>query len=241
MPKEIVTIPGDLSPFEAGALVLSVIAYPHERRKREPFAHALIYMALRATAAEMPRDERWAVSPAYLLQDAERAEQRLKKGLRVINDERLIAAKMVKPFLIRAMSDRDVRLRPYRSGGERGKSSEDSLPLTVNVLAENLARELADRRGKGKAGGSAANIKAKAWGPSKPVLHLCAALDYVLAELPLRPAPSGIGIGVDFGRLLDDRLAVAKLVEWGELLRPVVAALVEFEIGETDLIQVRAE
>jgi hypothetical protein len=163
-----------LAVYEAGALLLTVLAYPDGSEEISGGVQAsLCNLALRATGEMHPE---WAASPRlvkplYLLQterDCARALRGLKRRLR----DRMIAARMAYPFLKEA---------------EEGKAIE--LPPSVKRLSINAMSELVLEDAKNT---EPENVETRIWRPSRPVIHLATA---VHGYLHLRPENEALGLG----------------------------------------------
>jgi hypothetical protein len=68
----------------------------------------------------------------------------------------------------------------------------------------------------GERGGDGGNVKTRIWAPSKPVLHLCAALAVIMRCYWDR-------WGQNLWGLLEDPDAIRELVRTAEMYRPVIA------------------
>jgi hypothetical protein len=160
-----------LALYEAGALLLTVLAYPDGSEDTCGGVQAsLSNLALRA-AGEM--DPEWApspqlVKPLYLLQterDCNRHLRTLKRRLR----DRMVAARMAYPFLREADGGKPLELP---AGVKR---------LSINAMSELVLDDvgLTDPE----------NVETRIWRPSLPVIHLASAVHgYLhLAEAEAKP------------------------------------------------------
>ena len=154
-----------LTVYEAGAFIVSLLAYPGEstrddERRRGAYT-SLCACVLRAQAET---DSNWAtrpqsIKPVYMSQTERAQNQGLGTLPRRLRD-RMIAARMAYPFL------RDV---------ETGEVPE--LPPGVKRLSINAMSQLVLE----DAGYSdPENVETRIWRPSRPVIHLASAVhDYL--------------------------------------------------------------
>ena len=150
-----------LEVYEAGALLVSLLAYPGEGREDDE-RRCGVYTSLCACVlrARAEADPDWAtepqlVKPIYAAQsksDCDKGLRELKRRLR----DRMIAARMAYPFLKEA---------------ETGEVPE--LPPSVKRLSINAMSELVLE----DAGYSEPeNVETRIWRPSLPVIHLASAV-----------------------------------------------------------------
>jgi hypothetical protein len=160
MPREVVSIDLCTIPvYEAGAKMFAVLAYPDDETRYEQYFIALC----RAWLQQKLSDSAWAwsqqpIRPAFFAQGDAFFLKTLHAGGKKILD-RMVSTRQVMPHLKAIELNKEPLLLTV---GE--------LSPTVNNMAILMARDfdLSD--------GSAATMKADVWAPSKPVIHMAAAL-----------------------------------------------------------------
>jgi hypothetical protein len=167
-----------LEVYEAGAILVSWLAYPgeseHEEERRSRVHAALCTCSLRAF---YELDSDWATSPQlvkpiYTFQterDCNRGFRTLRRRLR----DRMVAARMACPFLQEAES------------GEVPKLPAGVRHLSINAMSELV---LADA---GYA--DPENIETRIWRPSRRVIHLASAVHGYLHLAEAKTGPRGLG------------------------------------------------
>jgi hypothetical protein len=170
----------DLAAYEAAALFFAVLAYPDDKNARTRFERAICFKAIE----RMCKDANWAHShqtlrPSDLLQDRKAVEREYKRGIRLIKQERLIAAKMAAP------TDCNVAavvngLEGKGAGGAKARDFGYLAPTSLKWLAE-ISMDL-DRLRRRESDFNKGNIVHRSWQPSNHVLHLCLALHMTLSK-----------------------------------------------------------
>jgi hypothetical protein len=164
-----------LTVYEAGALVVTLLAYPEENEELRDRVHtSLCACALRATGENDPE---WANSPQtlkpiYLLQrerDINRGLRQLKRRLR----DRMVAARMAYPFLQQA------------SCGEVPKLPAGVKRLSINAMSELVLEDAGQSDPE--------NVETRVWKPSLPVIHLATAVHGFLHLLDDATGPPSLG------------------------------------------------
>lgn len=223
MARERVVIPiDDLPSYESAARLFAVLAYPDDKKRRQLFEDALCNKFIR----EFSKNPEWssttqAIRPRHALMDAGQADSQLKRGVRIINDERLIAAKMGAPAFAEVVQRVTGIVHPGLKAA--GPTSDDAW----TAVAADL-----DQRRKHKSDGNKGNVISRAWSPSRPVIHLCLALHGVIHR-------AGVGASVlGLGDFLFDRGLVAEVVNAATPAFEVVQHA--FGIRPDDLIEVIA-
>ena len=145
--------------YEAGALLITLLAYPREREEVWAQVHAsLCSYALRIKSASEPN---WATVPQPMKPIyAFRLQQDISRDLRTLDRrirDRMIAGRMGMGFLKEAVT---------------GQVPAGLKRLSVNELAE-LVRD--DARYS-----EPENVETRIWRPSLPVIHLATALQVLL-------------------------------------------------------------
>ena len=161
MPREVVSIDLRTIPvYEAGAKLFAVLAYPDDETRYEQYFVALCRARL---LQKTDSDPDWAlrqqsIRPAFFAQGEVFFRRTLHAGGKLFR-HRMVSTRQVMPHLKAIELNKEPLLLTV---GE--------LSPTVNNMAILMARDfkLAD--------GSAATMKADVWKPSKPVIHMAAAL-----------------------------------------------------------------
>jgi hypothetical protein len=169
MPRETVTIAvSELYPYESAAMLFAVLAYPEDKSDRGRFADALCNSLLRHFATDPAwADELQNTRPRHWMVDAETADMRCKHGMKIINEERLIAAKMASQTWAAAIPRPDLE-KPARP--------------TSRAMLTAVSIDLDERRGTVTDGYNKGNLVDRHWSTSKPVLHLCLGMHRVIHE-----------------------------------------------------------
>jgi hypothetical protein len=170
----------DIPAYEAAASFLAVLAYPEDKKARGRFERAA-YVKI---VEHLAKDPEWsqsnqALRPAPLLQDRKLVESEYKRGIRIIRQSRMIAARMAAPtdsFLMAA----GMGMGSAGAGGEIAERHGYLAPMNddwIDQVSMDLDRLLGTNTVRVKN-----NIFRDCWKPSKPVLHLCLALQVILNE-----------------------------------------------------------
>lgn len=182
MPLETVKIEFTrLAPYEVAAQFFSIVAYPKEKDARLRFSDAICGLMLGEYSAG--NDPEWnsagqTVPPRYWQALVNGPKVEFDKGLRIINRERLVAAKMAAPKLEELRQFMMTRRSP---GWGHSPTSNKVMDAITRDLGQ--AERRATRGRKGDGGDNRENIIRRHWNPSRPVLHLCLALhQYMHAE-----------------------------------------------------------
>src|SRR6202047_5537673 len=145
--------------YEAGASLITLLAYPREREEVWAQVHAsLCSYALRIKSASEPDRATvpQPIKPVYafrLEQDIERDLKTLERRMR----DRIIAGRMGIGFLKESVT---------------GQVPEGLKRLSINDAAELVLDDAGDREQE--------NVEARIWRPSLPVIHLATALQLLL-------------------------------------------------------------
>jgi hypothetical protein len=182
--------------YECGATLVALLACPADDKddSRRANIHAsLCRHALEFQYLSNPDD--WTPKPVklpYVFRDAKIAEREVKFAARRLG-ERLAAARMAIPFLQRS---------------ELGRAP--ALPKAIRRLSLNqMAAFVLDDAGQSDAG----NLKRRYWTPSRPVIHLAAAM--LVTGLELKKA--GVPLGLEL------------LLVWRELVEAIVRRAQAYE------------
>jgi hypothetical protein len=154
----------DTPGYEAAAALLSVLAYPDDLEARERFKDAYCRHAIRRLA----QNPNWANSrhllrPQCLLEPENRAYTAYRKGIKAINSERMVAARMLAPTL-QVVADIADSEPPARYPAKTSRA------LLCEVAAE-LEQYTGDNTELNES-----NFIHRRWSPSRSVLHLAVAI-----------------------------------------------------------------
>lgn len=175
---ELVRIPVlDITSYEAAAMLLAVLAYPIDKKARTRFEHAVYYKIIEHLSEEAEwKNSNQLLRPSHILQDKKLVDTEYKRGVRIIRESRMIAAKMAAPVdcFIAALANGQGG---KETGGELAQKSRYLPPTSVDWIAE-VSLDL-DRLRSKDTDGNKGNIVARCWTPSKPILHLCLAIQFI--------------------------------------------------------------
>lgn len=164
----------DITGYEAGALFLAVLAYPEDKNARKRFERATYFKIVEHLAKNNTwKNSNQTLRPDYLLQDRKLVEKEYKRGIRIIRQERMIAAQIAAPmdcYLVALVNGRGS----IGSGGQL--ADENGYPRPISETSMVQASIAWDEIRKKNTNMNDGNIKTRCWKPSKPVLHLCLAL-----------------------------------------------------------------
>src|SRR5215469_334097 len=175
--------------YEAGALLITLLAYPGEKEEVWARVHAsLCSYALCTKAASEP--DRQAVPQPIKPIHAFRSEEDISRDLRTLDRrmrDRIIAGRMGIGFL------KEVVTRQVPEGLKR---------LSINELAELVLEDAGYSEPE--------NVETRIWRPSLPVIHLATAFRLLLQ--PGEPESRPIG----YKALLLDRNVIERLIHTAE-------------------------
>jgi hypothetical protein len=204
-----------LTVYEAGALVVTWLAYPDGNEElREGVHAALCACAIRATGENDPE---WAnapqtLKPTYLLRretEINRSLRQLKRRLR----DRMVAARMAYPFLHEVNFGKAPKLPP---GMKR---------LSINAMSELVLQDAGQSDPE--------NVETRVWRPSLPVIHLATAVHGFLHLSDGAPTPPGIG------SLILQREVIEYVVRNAEACEALVGRSQQIRIKPDRLIKFR--
>lgn len=207
-----------LEVYEAGALLLTWLAYPRDSTDddeiRSRVHEALCACALRARCEMAPV---WAsspqlIKPTYLSQTERECNRSLRTLPRRLRD-RMVAARMAYPFLMAAES------------GEVPKLPASVKRLSINQMAELVLSDAGQTDPE--------NVKTRIWRESRPVIHLASAVHgYLhLAE--------GKTEAVGLGPLLSCRPVLEYVIRNAEHCEAVVARSGGLRVDPEQLLRIR--
>ena len=202
--------------YECGAILLAVLAHPADDKDDDRRADIHASLCRHAIEFQYLSDpDNWRPKPVklpYVFRDAKIAGREVKFAARRLG-ERLVAARMVIPFLQRA---------------EPGQTP--ALPETIKRLSLNeMAAFVLDDAGQSDAG----NVKRRYWAPSRPVIHLAAATAVTGQALKKAGVPLGLEL------LLPWRELVGGIVQRAQAYEELIARDPAFPVKADALIKVR--
>ena len=212
----IVLDPETLEPFEIGAWLVAVLAFPTdaEVNMRREAADALCNGTLRVTCAAYPADAAgWREDyPVYAAIDLREQKRRLRSLPGRLN-RRMLAARMSLGFLEEGVTGAPITLP---DGMKR---------LSLNELSDLVLRQSrqADPH----------NVEQRTWRPAKPVIHLAGAMQIVLRHLSPGRGEDLVPYPIDDGDLHRVVIGLAEVYEGIVLGDP------RLRIGPDTLIRVR--
>lgn len=199
--QEIVLNFRKLQIYEAGAVLVTMLAYPHIKgdKKRVGLYLSLCSTALRARAE---LDEKWSnipqrIKPVYAFYPVRETEKNLKALKRRLH-ERMVAGRMGVAFLKEVVTGH-VPVLP--KGIKR---------LSVNQMAE-LVLENAGQS-------DPENVETRIWRASLPVIHLAAACQTLMQQ-----SEREVGRAIHLGYLMTDRKVIEHVVRTAEEFRLLLA------------------
>ena len=150
----------DFEEFEQAASVLAVLAFPEgvENERRD---EAYRWFCGRAVRVMTERDPSWvnrkqALRPAHTFAAARQLGSDYGALGGTVLRDRMVAAKMAMPFLIR------------QATGKSPKLPRDVKRLSIRAMANYCADDAQQA--------NADNVKTRVWRPSRPVIHLACAI-----------------------------------------------------------------
>jgi hypothetical protein len=205
---------GRLEPFEIGARLLALVAYPaaEELDGRKEAAEALCAETIRATCAEYPENApQWREAyPTYSAIDDRETRRRLRTFPRRLN-HRMLAARMSLGFLEQGLTGESPRLP---DGMQR---------LSLNELSKLVMVQTHQSH--------AENIEHRIWRATRPVIHIASAMQVI--------ARASGSISNDIGYPLDDFPLHRLVIEWAEFHEKLILADSRFGVKPDDLVRVR--
>jgi len=201
-----------LEVYEAGALLLTMLAYPDESEETRSQVHASLCMhALRTKCAMVPV---WAsppqpMKPIYALRHQHESDRYLRTLERRVRD-RMVAGRMAIGFLKEAAT---------------GEVPACIKRLSINAMAQLVLDDVQYSEPE--------NVETRIWRPSLPVIHLASALQLLLhlAE----PVTGPIGLE----SLLLGRNVIELLVRTAEYHETVIAQSRYLRLAPESLIRFR--
>jgi hypothetical protein len=207
-----------LEVYEAGAFMVSQLAYPGESRqddkRRCGVYTSLCACVLRARAETDPNWATWPqlVKPIYLLQTEQDCNQALRQLKRRLRD-RMVAARMAYPFLKEAES------------GEAPKLPAGMKRLSINALSELVLDDAGHTDPE--------NVETRIWRPSRPVIHLASAVHGYLHLV--EPETAALGLAP----LLHRREVIEYVIRSAEYCEGLVGRSRRLRVNADRLVRIR--
>ena len=201
-----------LAVYEAGALLVTLLAYPEQSEETHSEVHAsLCAHALRVTCA---MDPDWAIpsqpmKPIYALRRQDENDRSLRTLERRVRD-RMIAGRMAIGFLKEAVT---------------GEIPPGLKRLSINELAQLVLDDVGYTEPE--------NVETRIWRPSLPVIHLASALQLMLHFAD--PVTGPIGLEA----LLLGRNVIELLIRTAEYHEALIAQRRHLRIAPERLLRFR--
>ena len=165
----------DASTYEAGATLLVVLAWPEalddgDAMGRRHAAICQMYLMARAEGDTEWANEPQLIKPLYLsrpLSEVAAIDRQLRRRLQ----SRMVAARMIMPFLVEADGSGVTPKWPARS-------------VSVNKMAERVLPDTTES--------DPSNVKSRVWRASWPVIHLAAAVAVAIQQGEVDEEPISI-------------------------------------------------
>jgi hypothetical protein len=204
-----------LDVYEAGAWLITILAYPDADDETQGHVHASLCTHALRVRSEIEPD--WAIrpqatKPIYSLRSPYECNRALRTfERRMLN--RMVAGRMAIAFLKEALPGHPLILP---AGMKR---------LSLNQLAELV---LDDSQST-----DPDNVETRIWRPSLPVIHLCSAVQIFLSQLEPKIGP------VVLEALLLDRNAIELVIRTAEFHETVLAQSRHLRIDPDKMIRIR--
>jgi hypothetical protein len=204
-----------LDVYEAGAWLITVLAYPNADDETQGHVHASLCTHALRVRSEIEPDwaiEPQATKPIYSLRSSHHCNRALRTFERRMRD-RMVAGRMAIAFLKEALPGHPLILP---AGMKR---------LSINQLAELVLddSQFTDPD----------NVGTRIWRPSLPVIHLCSAVQIFLSQLEPEIGP------VVLEALLLDRNAIELVIRTAEYHETVLAQSRHLRIDPDKVIRIR--
>jgi len=204
--------PSKFEPFEIGAFLTAVMAFPSpaEEDAMQEAASALCAGTIRASCDADPADAARVrrLYPEYAEIDARECRRRLRTLKRRLKD-RMIASRMSLGFFKEGMTSRPARLPP------------EMARLSLNELSKLVLEESRES--------VADNVERWAWRETLPVIHIAAAYQFLLRACSAEGTP--------YGHDLEDLEAHRIIVEMAGINEQLVLADRRFGIAPDKLVR----
>lgn len=215
-PEEITLDLRALAPYELGAIVLTLLAYPsaEDEESRGRLQRTLCHVYLKARAEG---DETWAcapqlIKPLYAFVDPKDVNRDLRTIKRRLRD-RMIAARMALAYLKAQVE------------GAKFRRPKGLQAVTLNRLAEWAMEDL-----KGK---DETNIESRIWRPARPVLHIAVAMALAIDKA------ERIGVGqVHIGHFLAEPALARNVLDLAAQIADLMCANDDIPVDASALVRV---
>jgi hypothetical protein len=204
--------------YEVGATLVACLAHPgpSDRDKTRDNLHETLCAVALITRCEMSPE--WAAAPQWIKPSyACLSEQTIERDLKTVERrlrDRMVAARMVMPFLQRAQTGVAPDLPP---GVKR---------WSLNEMAEFVRKDARQSDPQ--------NVKSRIWRPSEPVIHLAAAVAVLGQEI------ERVGAGsLDTGYLVQDRWVIEGVVRRAQEYEALLPEIRGFTIDPEKLVRLR--
>jgi len=201
-------------PFEIGAMLLAILAFPSgtEDKLCQDAKEALCADVVRATiSADLKSAAEWrAAYPAYAGLDAKESRRRLRTFERRMRD-RMVAARMALGFLEEGISGVPARL-PFSMARH-----------SINELSKLVASQSGQSDPE--------NVERRTWRDTRPVIHLASAIQVLMRRRAPGPQP--------FGYRLDDAQLHGEVIELARFHEQKVLCDPRFGVRDEQLIRIR--
>jgi hypothetical protein len=237
MERAILTISvSSLWPFERSAQFFGPLIEPTDSRNREQLVRAFYHRQLRHNAQ---CDPQWAKTwqywpPEYLLFDTKLADRLHRRAMRILDQERMLAAELAHAFIFDAVAKANGRdgIELWEDGENIGRPLMENFGLWALRQQRRLAGRADDPNKV-----TWETFQQRAWRETKPVLHL--ALAYLL-EVRGKPTPAREAAT---RALFEDPHQTRKLLSCAEDLRQILLRVAQsgsFRLSEEETVQVVA-
>jgi hypothetical protein len=215
-PPEFFLDPADMEDFEIGAWLMAILAFPGagEHDLRQAAAEALCAGCVRVTVAADPQTAEHCRGNYPLYSSIDQREE--KRRLRTLENRlrrRMVAAKMSLAFIEEGIT------------GEPAKLPEGMTGLNIDALSRLVQPETKESDPQ--------NLENRVWRESLPVIHLAAAMQWLLRYL------EGEGGNIDTGYRMDNGPMHSVVIAIAERYEPLVLADRRFGAIAEKMIRVR--
>lgn len=200
--------------YEVGASLLALLACPDDKSERPGELQAsLCARALRLKYSDDSDDlTPITVKPMYVFRPKERVDRDVGFVVKQL-EKRMVASRMVMPFLQREET------------GVPPKLPASIKRLSINQMAEFVMEDAEQS--------DANNVKRRYWIPSRPVIHLAAAMA-IIAQEQIK-----MGHRLSMELLMFDQALVADIIGRANAIEALIAKSKKFPVTADILIQVR--
>ena len=203
--------------YEAGAMLLTHLAYPEKNisdDERGKIHATLCNWALRLRYNEDPA---WSqspqlIKPCYAFFDADEIAKILKTFSRRMRD-RSVAGRMAMAFIMEATEGTNIKLP---KGTKRVSLNEIS-----TMVLEDASQSDPE------------NVEMRIWRPSLPVIHICAAVQFIMQT------SAKAGASIDFTDVLTSRELIEQIITIAEECESLLLASSKVKVDKEALLRFR--